>query len=114
MLPCHYGNGQVLTEYEQSFINTKICYRSLSPQSFNNLNKRLFPVYFRCQLGLALLTIVTKPVRTWLVNDAGNVFLGLATVMAGLNWYVYGPRTSEAMIEKARVVKGMFLTQSPS
>lgn len=30
-------------------------------------------------------------------------------MMAGLNWYVYGPRTSEAMIEKAKVAKGMSL-----
>lgn len=33
--------------------------------------------------------------------------------MAGLNWYVYGPRTSEAMVEKARVIQGMFLSSSP-
>ncbi|KAF3399440.1 hypothetical protein DPV78_006825 [Talaromyces pinophilus] len=93
----------------QSFINTKICYRSLSPQSFNNLNKRLFPVYFRCQLGLAILTFITKPSKMWLqlptLKDAGSLLLGLATVMAGLNWYVYGPRTSEAMIERAKMVK---------
>lgn len=54
--------------------------------------------------------MVTKPAGTWLATDAGNVFLGLATVMAGLNWYVYGPRTSEAMVEKARVVQGMLLS----
>ncbi|KAH8703696.1 hypothetical protein BGW36DRAFT_288724 [Talaromyces proteolyticus] len=92
----------------QSFINTKICYRSLPPQNFNNLNKRLFPVYFRCQLGLALLTFVTKPAASWLqppVANAGNLLLSLATAMAGLNWYIYGPRTNDAMLEKARVVK---------
>ncbi|EEA21567.1 hypothetical protein TMatcc_009012 [Talaromyces marneffei ATCC 18224] len=93
----------------QSFVNTKICYRSLSPQSFNNLNKRLFPVYFRCQLGLAILTFVTRPSKAWLqlpaANDVGNLLLALATIMAGLNWYVYGPRTSEAMVEKARVIQ---------
>ncbi|EED16852.1 hypothetical protein TSTA_019140 [Talaromyces stipitatus ATCC 10500] len=93
----------------QSFINTNICFRSLPPQNFNNLNKRLFPVYFRCQLGFAVLTFVTRPPGTWLqlsaVNDVGNLLLGLATVMAGLNWYIFGPRTSDAMVEKARVLK---------
>jgi hypothetical protein len=48
-----------------------------------------------------------------LVYDAGNILLGLATVMAGLNWYIYGPRTSEAMIEKAKVAKGTFLFLYP-
>ena len=45
-----------------------------------------------------------------MVADASNLLLGLATVMAGLNWYIYGPRTSEAMIEKARVLQGKSLS----
>jgi hypothetical protein len=27
--------------------------------------------------------------------------------MAGLNWYSYGPRTSDAMVERANVLKGI-------
>ncbi|CRG82861.1 Steryl acetyl hydrolase 1 [Talaromyces islandicus] len=89
----------------QSFINTKICYRSLAPQPFHNLNKRLWPVYFRCQLGLALLTLATKP-GGWLPPASlSNVLLGVACTMAGLNWYSYGPRTSDAMVERANVLK---------
>lgn len=91
----------------QSFINTKICYRSLPPQPFHNLNKRLWPVYFRCQLGLALLTVATKP-GGWLPPaNLSNVLLGVACTMAGLNWYTYGPRTSDAMVERANVLKGI-------
>lgn len=101
-------------KFVQSFINTKICYQSLSPQSFNNLNRRLFPVYFRCQLGLAVVTFVTKPPGVWLqipsASDPGNWLLDLAIVMAGLNWYVYGPRTGEAMIEKATAISSSQLS----
>jgi len=85
----------------QSFVNTKICYRALPMREFIALNKRIFPVYFGCQVGLAALTAATRPPYSILslANDLWSaVPLGVVLVMGSLNWFVYGPRTTTASL----------------
>ncbi|EBA27256.1 hypothetical protein KXV68_005005 [Aspergillus fumigatus] len=63
LLPYHLlSYGALLgTELFQSFVNTKICYQALPMKEFLALQKRVFPAYFRCQVGLVVLTAVTRP-----------------------------------------------------
>lgn len=95
--------GRVPTRI-QSFVMTKICYQALPMPQFTTLQKRVFPAYFRIQLGLVVLTVVTFPTRSVLsLARAGWAFwVPLATNfgMAILNWWTYGPRTQEAMIKR--------------
>ena len=70
-------------------------------REFITLNKRIFPVYFGCQVGLAALTAVTRPPFSIvsLVQDVWSaVPLGVVLVMGLLNWLVYGPRTTTASL----------------
>ncbi|GJC78116.1 putative mitochondrial outer membrane protein YPR098C [Colletotrichum liriopes] len=91
------------TSLFQTFVNTKICYNELPRSAFTTLQKRLFPVYFRCQAALLLLTAITFPPygppsllkekRDWIPL----AFVGL-TAMANL--FIYGPKTRQAMIDR--------------
>ncbi|UQC76161.1 major facilitator superfamily transporter [Colletotrichum lupini] len=47
------------TSLFQTFINTKICYLELPKSAFTTLQKRLFPIYFRYQALLLVLTVLT-------------------------------------------------------
>ncbi|OQD68476.1 hypothetical protein PENDEC_c035G05622 [Penicillium decumbens] len=103
LLPYHLlSYGALLgTEVYQSFVNTKICYRALPMREFIALNKRIFPVYFGCQVGLAALTAATRPPYSILslANDLWSaVPLGVVLVMGSLNWFVYGPCTTTASL----------------
>jgi hypothetical protein len=80
----------------QTFVNTKVCYTSLSPSAFRTLNKSIFPVYFRTQNALVLFTAVTLP--RWSQGDA--TLMGFLGVMAGLNLLRYGPATERCMVER--------------
>lgn len=89
------------TNRSQSFINTKICYQALPMREFITLNRRIFPVYFSCQVGLAALTAATRPPFSIvsLVQDVWSaVPLGVVLVMGSLNWFIYGPRTTTASL----------------
>lgn len=87
----------------QTFVNTKICYTELPRSAFTTLQKRLFPVYFRCQALLLVLTAATLPPygpasllrdrRDWIPFAA----IGLTTMA---NLFTYGPRTRQAMIDR--------------
>ncbi|KAI0023894.1 hypothetical protein F4780DRAFT_728263 [Xylariomycetidae sp. FL0641] len=87
----------------QSFIVTKICYRSLPRSAFVDLQKRLFPIYFRVQAVLLLVAALTIPPRGpfSLIAKRGNwipyTIAGVATL---LNVAVYGPRTRKIMLER--------------
>ncbi|KAJ5664906.1 uncharacterized protein N7477_007354 [Penicillium maclennaniae] len=103
LLPYHLlSYGALLgTEVYQSFVNTKICYQALPMREFITLNKRIFPVYFGCQVGLAALTAATRPPYS-IVSLAQDVWsavpLGVVLVMGSLNWFIYGPRTTSASL----------------
>lgn len=113
LLPYHLlSYGALLgTELYQSFINTKICFRALPMREFLILQKRLFPTYFRCQLGLAALTALTRPPHgpasfAGYVGDA--VPLVVVAVTGALNHWIFGPRTTrDAFVRRA--VLGRFL-----
>ncbi|KZL86217.1 hypothetical protein CI238_03756 [Colletotrichum incanum] len=91
------------TSIFQTFVNTKICYSELPRSAFTTLQKRLFPVYFRCQAVLLLLTAITFPPygppsllkekRDWIPF----AFVGLTTMA---NLFIYGPKTRQAMIDR--------------
>ncbi|KAF2969763.1 hypothetical protein GQX73_g3798 [Xylaria multiplex] len=87
----------------QSFLITKICFVSLPRSAFTTLQKRLFPVYFRTQSLLLILTAVTIPRQgpfTLIANKVAWIPFAVAGVTATLNWWVYGPRTRQIMIER--------------
>ncbi|KAK5634889.1 hypothetical protein RRF57_010601 [Xylaria bambusicola] len=91
------------TQLYQTFLVTKICYTSLPRSAFATLQKRLFPIYFRSQSLLLLLTIVTIPSQgplTLIANRAAWIPFTIAGATATLNWWIYGPRTRELMIER--------------
>ncbi|KAJ5512109.1 hypothetical protein N7463_001661 [Penicillium fimorum] len=103
LLPYHlFSYGALLgTELYQSFINTKICYQALPMKEFIVLQKRLFPIYFGAQVGLTALTAATHPPYSILslVQDPWSVApLAFAGLTGCLNWFVYGPRTTTAML----------------
>ncbi|MCJ1418651.1 hypothetical protein MMC32_005000, partial [Xylographa parallela] len=82
---------------------TKVCYNALPLSAFTTLQKRVFPVYFRIQAGLVLLTAVTFPPYgpLSLVSCTGDaVAIGFTGAMALANLTVYGPRTQRAMVER--------------
>ncbi|KAJ5272445.1 hypothetical protein N7478_007570 [Penicillium angulare] len=101
LLPYHIlSYGTLLgTELFQSFINTKICFHYLPMREFLALQKHIFPVYFGCQIGLAVLTAATHPPYgiISLVKDVWSVIpLGIVVGMGGLNYFIFGPRTMTA------------------
>ncbi|KAK1993236.1 hypothetical protein LX36DRAFT_693818 [Colletotrichum falcatum] len=89
------------TSVFQTFVNAKICHSQLPRSAFTTLQKRLFPVYFRCQAVLLVLTVVTFPPdgplsllrqkRDWIPLATA----GLTTIA---NLFVFGPTTRQAMI----------------
>ncbi|KAK3307676.1 uncharacterized protein B0T15DRAFT_185544 [Chaetomium strumarium] len=90
------------TELYQTFVNTKICYIALPRSAFTTLQKRLFPIYFRGQTILLLLTAVTLPPHglfSLVEHKADWIPFTLAGVTAVLNLVVYGPRTQKAMVD---------------
>ena len=100
------------TELYQTFILTKVTFQALPRPAFITLQKRLFPVYFRIQTFLLVLTAVTFPPRGLLsLSEAkldGALFF-MAGVTAMGNLIVYEPRTQAAMDAVAKVGQGMKL-----
>jgi hypothetical protein len=94
-------NSLTLHRHAQSFVNTKLCFQALPMREFLALQKRLFPVYFKCQVSLAALTAATHPPYSLLslIKDPwGAVPLVVLLVTGSLNWFVYGPRTTTASL----------------
>ncbi|TGJ81720.1 hypothetical protein E0Z10_g7055 [Xylaria hypoxylon] len=105
LAPLHLLSFSTLlgTQLYQTFLVTKICYVSLPRSAFTTLQKRLFPAYFRSQSLLIILTAATIPSQgplTLIANKAAWIPFAVAGVTAGLNWWVYGPRTRQIMIER--------------
>ncbi|KAJ8126827.1 hypothetical protein O1611_g6811 [Lasiodiplodia mahajangana] len=95
------------TQLYQTFVVTKIAHVSLPRSAFTTLQKRLFPIYFRGQSLLLLLTIATIPSRgplTLIASKAVRIPFAIAGVTATLNLLVYGPRTRRIMIERIHQV----------
>lgn len=82
---------------------TKLCYKALPMSAFTTLQKRVFPVYFRIQSLLVVLTAVTLPPYgpySLFARPGDMITLGFAGAMAALNLAVYGQRTQAAMIDR--------------
>ncbi|KAF9873230.1 hypothetical protein CkaCkLH20_09393 [Colletotrichum karsti] len=105
LAPCHIISYATLlgTSLFQTFVNTKICYMELPRSAFTTLQKRLFPIYFRSQSLLLILTALTFPPGgpASLLRDKRDwVPFAVAGVTAVLNLLLYGPRTKQAMIDR--------------
>lgn len=87
----------------QSFVMTKICFQALPMPQFTTLQKKVFPIYFKLQVGLLALTAATHPPLSLLSLSKHwweYVPLAVALGVSGLNLVVYGPRTEKVMIER--------------
>lgn len=66
-------------------------------REFLSLQKRVFPVYFASQVGLAALTAATHPPYSIfsLVRDPWSAAPLIVVLITGtMNWFIYGPRTT--------------------
>ncbi|KAI1115664.1 hypothetical protein F5Y14DRAFT_111190 [Nemania sp. NC0429] len=105
LAPLHLLSFSTLlgTQLYQTFVVTKICFVSLPRSAFTTLQKRLFPIYFRSQSLLLLLTMITIPSQgpiSLVTNKAAWIPFSIAGATAALNLFVYGPRTRQIMIER--------------
>lgn len=105
LAPLHLLSYSALlgTELYQTFVNTKVCYQTLPRSAFTTLQKHLFPIYFRGQTLLLLLTAATIPPYgpfTLQASKSNWVPFSIAGVTAILNLVIYGPRTRQLMIDR--------------
>ncbi|KAJ5223366.1 hypothetical protein N7468_007908 [Penicillium chermesinum] len=108
LLPYHLlSYGTLLgSQLFQSFINTKICYLALSKREFLLLQKKLFPVYFGSQIGLALLTAATHPpfsILSLIKDTPGLISLAVVAGTGALNYYIFGPKTTTTAFVRRHV-----------
>lgn len=89
--------------FYQSFTVVKTVHRALPRPAFVALQGRLFPVYFKLQTFYLFLTAATLPPYgpLSLVKDGTSaVLFTIAGISALLNFFLYGPRTRQAMIDR--------------
>ncbi|KAK4213902.1 hypothetical protein QBC37DRAFT_315467 [Rhypophila decipiens] len=87
----------------QSFVMTKVAYLALPRSSFTTLQKKIFPLYFRGQAILLVLTTVTFPpgsLVSMIQHKSDWIPLTVAGTTTLLNLMVYEPRTRKAMTER--------------
>lgn len=92
------------TQLYQSFVVTKVAHQALPRPSFISLQKRVFPIYFRTQSLLLVLAVVTSPPYGPLSllqrkQDIGA--FAVASFIALLNLFIFGPRTNQLMTNRA-------------
>ncbi|KAL5453218.1 hypothetical protein PMIN07_008082 [Paraphaeosphaeria minitans] len=104
LAPAHFFAYATLlgAQLYQSFVVVKIAYEALPAQAFTSLQKRVFPIYFRRQTALLILTAITFPHGPLaLIKRKGDwVPFFVAGATALLNLAVYGPRTSRLMMRR--------------
>ena len=83
---------------------TKVCFQALPMAQFTALQRKVFPLYFKLQVGLLTVVALTYPPmslvslsRCWQDYALLAIALGVST----LNLRVYGPRTEAIMIERS-------------
>jgi hypothetical protein len=104
------------TELYQSFFMTKICYQVLPRSAFHTLQKKVFPVYFALQSSLVLLLIFTYPpysVVSLIKSTFDLTTFTIAGAVAFLNYFVYGPATSAAMMDRIHQGKPCLMRSVP-
>ncbi|KXX80971.1 hypothetical protein MMYC01_203888 [Madurella mycetomatis] len=90
------------TEIFQTFVNTKVCFDALPRSAFTTLQKRIFPIYFRGQAVLLLLSAVTFPphgLPSLTRQMADWIPYAVAGTTSLLNLFLYEPKTRRAMID---------------
>ncbi|KAI2605590.1 hypothetical protein GGR54DRAFT_633535 [Hypoxylon sp. NC1633] len=107
LAPLHILSYSTLlgTELYQTFVMTKVCYQSLPRSAFTTLQKRVFPIYFRSQTLLILSTAATIPPYGPLTLQASKSYwipFAVAATTALLNFFIYGPRTRQLMMDRLR------------
>ena len=93
---------------------TKVCYNALPMSAFTTLQKRVFPVYFRGQTLLLVLTALTHPPYgpVSLATSLWDLIpLAFGGAMAALNLLVWGPRAQTAMIERIHQGKAVVVSR---
>ena len=92
----------MLSKYCQSFVMTKVCFQALPMAQFRTLQKKVFPLYFKIQVGLLTAVAFTHPPMS-LVSLSERpqdlAHLAIALGVSVLNIWVYGPRTEKMMTE---------------
>ena len=86
-----------------SFAVVKICHKALPPSAFTTLQRRMFPVYFRVQTALLLITALSFPTRgpaSLVGNKADWIPFAIAGLTSALNLILYGPHTSKVMVDR--------------
>jgi len=90
-------------ELYQSFVMTKVTFEVLPRSAFTTLQKRVFPLYFKGQTFLILVTAATAPPYSFASlakSKAEWIPLVVAGITAVLNLVVYEPKTRKAMVER--------------
>ncbi|KAI9154810.1 Xanthocillin biosynthesis cluster protein D [Paramyrothecium foliicola] len=105
--PCHLVLFSTLlgTQLWHSFVVATVAFRALPRPAFIGLQKKLFPLYFRAQTALLVLTAATFPRGVGALARSWSDWLpfAVAALPTILNLAVYGPRTREIMIERAQL-----------
>jgi hypothetical protein len=92
------------TQLYQTFIMTKVTFQTLPRPAFTRLQARLFPLYFRLQTGLLVMTILTWPptgVFSLVMEGQKSHWIPLAVALWAcvINTVLFGPRTRQAMLD---------------
>ena len=83
---------------------TKVCFQALPMAQFTTLQKKVFPLYFKIQVGLLAAVAFTHPPMSLLsLSNRGRDIAPLAVALgvSTLNLIVYGPRTEKIMVERS-------------
>ena len=83
---------------------TKVCFQALPMAQFTTLQKKVFPLYFKIQVGLLAAVAFTYPPASLLSltkcrRDIAPLAIALA--VSTLNLIVYGPLTEKIMVERS-------------
>ena len=83
---------------------TKVCFQALPMAQFTTLQKKVFPVYFKIQVGLLAAVAITYPPASLLSLSKCRrdiAPLAIAFAVSTLNLIVYGPLTEKIMVERS-------------
>ncbi|KAF4977999.1 hypothetical protein FZEAL_5564 [Fusarium zealandicum] len=107
LAPLHLLSFSTLlgSELYQTFIITKVAFKSLARNPYVSFQKHIFPVYFRGQALLLFLAAATFPPYgpLSLVDHKSDwIPFAVSGVVSALNLFVFGPRTQQLMLDRAQ------------
>ena len=83
---------------------TKVCFQALPMAQFTTLQKKVFPLYFKIQVGLLAAVAFSHPPMSLLspIDRRRDIApLALALGISTLNLIVYGPRIEKITVERS-------------